>query len=376
MFGAMVKAGQLDSEQLLQFVKSAGYNEPTPLQEKVLALSLQGRDLVVESKTEKEKTSAMLLPLLLQVDPDEIGTGALMLTGSSKDVSEIQNEYRRTSIGGTVRPSLAALGFEANLRKELRLLSKQPDIIVGTPERIIDHIRRNHLSLDKVKISVLDVPDNSDEVGFGKDVQFIYSKLPGKLQTVVYVSELSNTSSVEEVLRRPQQLARTDWDRTEAEEEETPGVKEITVLSSGNEIPMDEGIKEILKIIKEEENPDILDSYKKTFKKQVPIHLRSYFTAYLLKEYLARGIDLSGQKKSLFISVGRSRKVYPRDLTRLIADSVGIDPGLIGRVKVLDNYSFIDVPKDIAQKTIAQLDGSEFRGRRITVNYARKKEDT
>ena len=135
-------------------------------------------------------------------------------------------------------------------------------------------------------------------------------------------------------------------------------------------------IEQMLSKIKEEENPDALNEYKKIYKSHVPIHLRSYFTAFLLKSAVGgtRTAD-SGSYKTLFISVGKNRKVYPRDINRLIAEALGISSPQIGTTKILDNYSFVEVPEHLAGKAISALNNTEFRGRRITVNYARKKDD-
>ena len=146
-------------------------------------------------------------------------------------------------------------------------------------------------------------------------------------------------------------------------------------MSSSTKDEAADRIVSILETIKSEENAEILNSYKRRFKKHVPMHLRSYFTAYLLKEHLASEGGVTGDMKSLFVSVGRSRKVFPRDLVRLFAGTLEIGANLIGNAKVLDNYSFIDIPAEFAHRAIEKLNGSMFRGRKLTVDLARKKED-
>jgi hypothetical protein len=77
----------------------------------------------------------------------------------------------------------------------------------------------------------------------------------------------------------------------------------------------------------------------------------------------------------LFISVGKSRGVYPKDLAALFSDTLQVDRGRIGDIRVLDNYSFLEIDSALAEKAIAALSGSALKGKQITVNYARKKED-
>jgi hypothetical protein len=77
----------------------------------------------------------------------------------------------------------------------------------------------------------------------------------------------------------------------------------------------------------------------------------------------------------LFVSVGKSRAVYAKDLTALFSDTLQVDRARIGDIRVLDNYSFLEIDSALAEKAIAALSGTELKGKQITVNYARKKED-
>jgi hypothetical protein len=77
----------------------------------------------------------------------------------------------------------------------------------------------------------------------------------------------------------------------------------------------------------------------------------------------------------LFISVGKSRGVYAKDLAALFSGTLQVDRGRIGDIRVLDNYSFLEIDSALAEKAIAALSGSELKGKQISVNYARKKED-
>ena len=134
-------------------------------------------------------------------------------------------------------------------------------------------------------------------------------------------------------------------------------------------------VETIIERIRNEEDPEDLNRYKKLIKKNVPLSLRGYFSAYLIKEALGNTARGDNPFKTIFISIGRNKRVFPRDLSRLFADTLNISPGDMGSIKVLDNYSFIDVPADRAQSAIDSLDATEFHGRKITVNFARKKEE-
>ena len=149
-------------------------------------------------------------------------------------------------------------------------------------------------------------------------------------------------------------------------------------MSRIDDVLTDEMISAIdvmLKNVKEDADPDDLKIYKKIFKKTVPLHLRPWATAYLFK----KAVEQKTRKKitdgtSLFISVGKNRRVYPRDLIQLFVGTGKINRSDIGEIKVLDSYSFITVKADSAAKVIDNLDGINYRGRNLSVNFAKKKQ--
>ena len=382
---------------LNRFVRHAGFVRPTPLQSTIVPLALQGRDLLVEAEHGDGKTGAMIIPLLtLLRDRHEHTIKALILTGSKKKIASILHQFKRFAPRSGRRPSIAAVGHEENVPKELHTSKKQTDILVGTPDRIIDHIRRNNVQLSNVEYAILDVPDDVDEQGFDKDVRFVYSKLRGKRQTIAYLRDAHASPSIESILKRPQAIYRSHWN-TITEHESGSGEEKMDDTER-----IKDAMAALVKRVKEGENPEILNHYRKIFRRSVPLHLRGYVSALFIKEYLGdEKVDaykpagskpaktrLSGKKdapsetqsednpdgtKTLFVSIGKNRKVYPKDLIKLFSETGGLEQSEIGSIKILDSYSFVDVPVDRAEKAIAALDGADFRGRKISVNNARKK---
>ncbi len=165
--------------------------------------------------------------------------------------------------------------------------------------------------------------------------------------------------------------------------------------------------------VKTEEDPVVLTEYKKIFKKVVPLTLRSYVGAYLAKnaaggfrhrprrdrisprdrrhheDFSRNSVDgesVVRQKTprivideadaaTIFIGIGRNRHVFPRDLVGLIAQVVQIERERIGSIKVLDNYSFVQLYKDDADKVINVLNGYDYRGRKLVVSFSRKRDE-
>lgn len=161
--------------------------------------------------------------------------------------------------------------------------------------------------------------------------------------------------------------------REQTQEMQTVNMKEVE-LPAEQEV-LKGTIQSIIKRIKLEENPDELTRFRSLIRKNVPLPLRGYFMAYLFKELQQKkGRPKRSDFTTLFVGVGKNRKVFPRDILQLFQSSLGISKNELGEIKVLDNYSFVEIVPEYAEKAIETLNGSQVRGRRITVNFARKKE--
>ena len=137
-------------------------------------------------------------------------------------------------------------------------------------------------------------------------------------------------------------------------------------------------VESILKDIHEEESPDELNAYRSFIKRHVSFFRRGYFAAYLLKySDTTKQADRDERKSnftSVFVGIGKNRRVFPRDLVGLMTDLEGVTAADIGQVKILDNYSFVEVANSKADLVIGALNGRDFRGRKLNVNYARKRD--
>lgn len=160
---------------------------------------------------------------------------------------------------------------------------------------------------------------------------------------------------------------------------------------------MKEQIEQIVQNIHHDEDPIELNKYRAYVRKYTNVFNRGYILAYLLKQAIegkesrpSRGGRKQGKqgkqgkqereiapendgKQSIFVSIGRSKRVRSRDLIAFFTSADAINQDDIGQVKVLDNYSFIEVSADKAKQAIDELNGKELRGRKLTVNYARRK---
>jgi hypothetical protein len=167
-----------------------------------------------------------------------------------------------------------------------------------------------------------------------------------------------------------------------------PGSEEDRVngQQSGKEVLNEEAVREhveeIIRRIHEDENPEELNAYRKLVRKHVPFFTRGYFAAWLLKYGVSGGTIPKGGRgdrsrngfTSLFVGIGKNRRVFPRDLIQLFSGIDGVSSDDIGEIKILDNYSFVEINPSKANGIIDELNGKDFRGRRLNVNFARKKD--
>ncbi|EMB47442.1 MULTISPECIES: DbpA RNA binding domain-containing protein [Treponema] len=163
-------------------------------------------------------------------------------------------------------------------------------------------------------------------------------------------------------------------------------------------------LKDLIEAIKTQESPEELNLYRRIFKKAVPLTMRSYVAAYLIKQAgiggsriykkdnrngLGKGtfkqnsarpsrpkvILAEEESTSLFIGVGRKRGIFPKDIITLLIQGAGISREHIGDIRILDNYCFVQVMQDEAETIIEKLNNSYYRGKNLTVSHSRRPED-
>ncbi len=168
--------------------------------------------------------------------------------------------------------------------------------------------------------------------------------------------------------------------------------------SAINEEHLTSFLSDVVKTVKNEEDPLVLNEYRRIFRKSVPFTMRSYVAAYFLKELEGNRSKNYGRRSSnryqerqrssasdhpvldpsesisIFINVGKTRRVFPRDIITLLIQNADVTRERIGDIRILDTYSFVQVMRDDADQIIAKLNDFSYRGRNLSVSYARKAE--
>ncbi|HSX31301.1 MAG TPA: DEAD/DEAH box helicase [Candidatus Saccharimonadales bacterium] len=169
--------------RLASNIAHKGYELPTPIQDQTIALGLEGKDVIGIANTGTGKTAAFLVPILNRLMTDR-NAKALIVAPTRELAQQIETERRTLSKDGGVYGAILIGG--SSYGPQLRDLRKNPNIVVGTPGRIKDHIEQRSLDLSRFNLVVLDEVDRMLDMGFVHDVQLLLSKLSEKRQSFYF----------------------------------------------------------------------------------------------------------------------------------------------------------------------------------------------
>ena len=214
--------------ELLETLTALGYEEPTPVQREAIPVLLTGSDLVGQAATGTGKTAAFALPILEQLTWRRgKHPVALVLVPTRELAMQVAEAFER--YGARLDARVLAVYGGAPIGPQLRVLDRGVDVVVATPGRAIDHLKRGSLSLDDVRIAVLDEADEMLDMGFAEDIEAILAQSPPTRQTVLFSATMpARTAAIaRQHLRDPVRLRIA---REETPEGEAPKVRESAYL--------------------------------------------------------------------------------------------------------------------------------------------------
>ena len=177
--------GELGVEApLLQSIEELGFEEPTAIQEQAIPLMLRGVDVIAQAQTGTGKTAAFVLPIIQRLEPAARRPQALILAPTRELAVQVAEATFR--MGKHKRVTVVPVYGGQPIERQLRALRQGVHIVVGTPGRIMDHIRRGTLALDEIKTVVLDEADEMLDMGFIEDIEFILQQAPVARQTALF----------------------------------------------------------------------------------------------------------------------------------------------------------------------------------------------
>ena len=177
------------SEPLVQVLKKSGITTPTPIQEECIPLIKDYKDVIAQAQTGTGKTLAFLLPLFENISPDVFATQALIITPTRELALQITEEANQLANGKAINV-LAAYGGR-NIGSQLNKLKGTIHLIIATPGRLIDHIERGTIDLNKVKTVVIDEADQMLLMGFRNEVDQILRATPRIRQTLCFSATMA-----------------------------------------------------------------------------------------------------------------------------------------------------------------------------------------
>ena len=171
--------------QLLRAIKEMGFEEATPIQSQAIPVVMSGVDVIGQAQTGTGKTASFGIPLLMKVDPNNKKTQAIVLSPTRELAIQSAEEIRKLAKYMHGIKVLPIYGGQ-EIVKQIRSLKSGTQLVIGTPGRVMDHMRRKTIRTDAIHTVVLDEADEMLNMGFLEDMETILGELPEERQTVMF----------------------------------------------------------------------------------------------------------------------------------------------------------------------------------------------
>ena len=313
-------------ERIIRAVSEMGFEYMSPIQKAAIPVMIQGKDIIGQAQTGTGKTAAFGIPLLHQVDPNNKHLQAVVLCPTRELAMQAADDIRdfaKYMFGIKVLPVYGG----QDISRQIRALSNGVQIVVGTPGRVMDHMRRHTMKMKDVKVLVLDEADEMLDMGFREDIETILQGMPQERQTALFSATMP-----EPILKITKTYQKSDAKYIKM----TP--KEITVAA------IEQAYYRVPQKMKEEVLIRLMDFYNpsrslifcntKKMVDQLAENLKG-------KGYLADGLhgDLSQNQRDTVMNLFRNGRINILIATDVAAR--GID---VSGVEAVFNY---DIPEDI-----------------------------
>jgi probable DEAD-box ATP-dependent RNA helicase SAR2168 len=315
------------SREVVESLSKMNFQSPTGIQTETIPYVFSGIDILAQAQTGSGKTGAFGIPIVDIVKRSE-DLQSLVLAPTRELAQQVGEQLRLMARAKGLKVSIIFGG--TSIERQIQDLKKRPQIVVGTPGRVIDHINRRTLKLDKLTHLVLDEADEMLNMGFIEDVRFILSKITSNHQTLLFSATMPKTiMELSKDFMKDYKLIKTMSD-----EDLNPDIKEYATIARENEK------LETLVGFLDVQNPNLAIVFGRT-KRRVD----ELSSALIAKGYLAEGLhgDITQSKRLEIL-----RKFKNNSLQILVATDVaarGIDISDVTHV-----YNF-DIPQDTESYT-------------------------
>jgi ATP-dependent RNA helicase DeaD len=176
-------------EEIKKALAEMGFEEATPIQSLAIPAARQGRDIIGQAQTGTGKTAAFGIPLLEKVDALQRHTQALVLCPTRELAIQVAEEFKRLAAYKRKIAIIPVYGGQP-IERQLMALKKGAQVIVGTPGRVMDHLERGTITLDRLRMLVLDEADEMLDMGFIEDIETILKTVPAERQTLLFAATM------------------------------------------------------------------------------------------------------------------------------------------------------------------------------------------
>ncbi len=219
------------SPEILESLTLLKYLEPTPIQQEAIPIALSGRDLVGKSQTGSGKTAAFAVPICEKIVWDEVLPQALVLEPTRELAVQVQDEIFQI---GRIKKIKAPVVFGGMpIDKQTLSLKQRSHIVVGTPGRVIDHMKRGNLNLDKVQTLVIDEADLMLDMGFLDDVEYIMKNTGGRRKPQLMLFSATLEGNIQELIDR--YMRGPEYITIESELETADGVEQSAYMVTADD---------------------------------------------------------------------------------------------------------------------------------------------
>lgn len=193
--------------EVLQAILDMGFEEATPIQSMAIPVAMLGKDMIGQAQTGTGKTAAFGVPIINKIQKTEDRIVALMMAPTRELAIQVAEEIEKLGRFKGIR-SLAIYGGQ-DISRQIRSLKRKPQIIIGTPGRLLDHINRKTIRLDDVRTVVLDEADEMLDMGFMDDIQSILKLVPEERQTLLFSATMPTNIQklAQQFLRNPEHIS-------------------------------------------------------------------------------------------------------------------------------------------------------------------------
>jgi ATP-dependent RNA helicase DeaD len=194
------------SPLVLQAVNEMGFEETTPIQQQAIPIALQGRDLIGQAQTGTGKTAAYGIPMVERFDVDKEHIQGIVVTPTRELAIQVAEELYK--IGQSKGITALPIYGGQNIERQIKALRKRPHIIVGTPGRLLDHIRRRTIRLKQIDVVVLDEADEMLNMGFIEDIEKILRETPAERQTLFFSATIPGSlmKIAQQFMKKPEMI--------------------------------------------------------------------------------------------------------------------------------------------------------------------------